>query len=365
MRLFLHLIRTLFRVFLDALSFIHLCLQPTAAVAAENLFLRKQLGLYVERKVKPRRATDAIRFTLARVSRFFDWRNALTIVKPDTLIRWHRKGFRLFWKWKSKPRGRPQVPAQLRKLIDEMATQNPTWGEERIADELLLKIGIRISPRTVRRYMPEAPLRPADPKQRWMTFVRNHAKALIASDFFVVVTATFQLMYVFVIIEVATRRVLHFNVTRHPTADWTLQQFRECIVGDEGYRFAIHDRDRIYSHDLDAALQTLGLTVLKTPRKAPKANAVCERWIGSARRECLDFIIPISEAHIRQTLKCWVAHYNQGRPHSSLGPGIPDPSSPRAELQAERHSIPNDCRVVATSILGSLHHEYRLERMAA
>jgi len=138
MRLFLHLIRTLFRVFLDALSFIHLCLQPTAAVAAENLFLRKQLGLYVERKVKPRRATDAIRFTLARVSRFFDWRNALTIVKPDTLIRWHRKGFRLFWKWKSKPRGRPQVPAQLRKLIDEMATQNPTWGEERIADELLL-----------------------------------------------------------------------------------------------------------------------------------------------------------------------------------------------------------------------------------
>ena len=126
-----------------------------------------------------------------------------------------------------------------------MAKSNPTWGEERIADELLLKIGIRISPRTVRRYMPTVPQRPADPRQRWMTFVRNHAKAIIASDFFVVVTATFQLVCVFAIIEVASRRVLHFNVTRHPTAAWTLQQFRSCIVGDEGYQFIVHDRDRI------------------------------------------------------------------------------------------------------------------------
>ena len=365
MESFQHLIWTIFGVFLDGLTFIRLCLRPTTAVAAENLFLRKQLGLFVERKVKPGRATDSIRFALARLSRCFDWREALIIVKPDTLISWHRKGFRLFWKWKSRPRGRPRVPAQLRKLIVQIARQNPTWGEERIADELLLKIGIQISPRTVRRYMPAAPKRPADPKQRWMTFVRNHAKAIIASDFFVVVTATFQLVYVFVVIEVASRRVLHFNVTRHPTADWTLQQFRECIVGDEGYRFVIHDRDRIYSRDLNGALQTLGLTVLKTPRKAPKANAICERWIGSARRECLDFMIPISEAQIRQTLKCWVAHYNRGRPHSSLGPGIPDPSSPKAELQAQRHSIPSDCRVAVTSILGGLHHEYRLERIAA
>jgi hypothetical protein len=128
MRLFLHLIRTLFAVFFDALAFIHLCLQPTVSVAAENLFLRKKLGLYIERKVKLGRTTDSIRFTLARLSCWFDWRNALTIVKPDTLIRWHRKGFRLFWKWKSRPRGRPPVPDQLRKLIVEMAVQNPTWG---------------------------------------------------------------------------------------------------------------------------------------------------------------------------------------------------------------------------------------------
>src|SRR5262249_39973298 len=153
----------------------------------ENLFLRKQLGLFVERKVKPRRASDSIRFILARLSCWFDWRNALIVVKPDTLIRWHRKGFRLFWKWKSRPRGRPPVPANVRELITEMTISNPSWGEERIADELLLKIGIRISPRTVRRYMPETPKRPADPKQLWMTFVRNHAKAITASDFFVVV----------------------------------------------------------------------------------------------------------------------------------------------------------------------------------
>jgi len=253
----------------------------------------------------------------------------------------------------------------VRKLIVEMATNNPTWGEERIADELLLKVGVQISPRTVRRYMPKTPHRPTDRRQRWMTFVRNHAKAIIACDFFVVVTATFQLVYVFVIMEVDTRRILHFNLTRHPTADWTLQQFRECVTGDEGYRFVIHDRDRIYSRDLDALLKTLGLAVLKTPYKSPQANSYCERLIGSARRECLDFMIPLNQAHIRETFKSWTAHYNSARPHSSLGPGTPDASTPKAELQTQRHCIPKNCRVAATSILGGLHHEYRLEKIAA
>jgi putative transposase len=362
---FLHAMRTIFGVLLDTWTFIRLCFMPRTTVAAENLFLRKQLGLFVERRVKPHRATDAIRFTPARLSRLFDWRNVLTIVKPDTLIRWHRKGLRLFWKWKSRPRGRPRIPAELRKLIVEMASTNPTWGEERIADELLLKIGVRISPRTVRRYMPKAPRRPAAPKQRWMTFVRNHAKAIIACDFFVVVTATFQLLYVFLVMEVGMRRPLHFNVTRHPTADWTLQQFRECVTADEGYRFVIHDRDGIYSKELDKSLETLGLSVMKTPYRSPQANSFCERLIGTARRECLDFIIPINEEHVRRTLKSWRAHYNLGRPHSSLGPGTPDPSSPKAELQPQRHCIPKDYRVVATSILGGLHHEYQLEKIAA
>src|SRR5215510_9598853 len=142
MQPFAHVIHTIFGVFLDALTFLRLWLRPTATVAAENLFLRKQLSLFVERKVKPRRATDSIRFTLARLARCFDWQNALIVVKPDTLMRWHRRGFRLFWKWKSRPRGRPQVPANVRRLIREMALNNPTWGEKRIADELLLKTGL-------------------------------------------------------------------------------------------------------------------------------------------------------------------------------------------------------------------------------
>ena len=221
MQSFLHAIRTIFGVFLDALTFTWLCFAPVATVAAENLFLRKQLGLYIERKTRVRRATDAIRFTLAQLSRLFDWRNALTIVKPDTLIRWHRIGFRLFWSTSPGLEDDIAFPPSCESSL-EMATSNPTWGEERIADELLLKIGVQISPRTVRRYMPELPWRPADPKQRWMTFVRNHAKAIVACDFFIVVTATFQLIYVFFIMEVRTRKLLHFNVTRHPTADWAL-----------------------------------------------------------------------------------------------------------------------------------------------
>src|SRR5204862_300492 len=154
--------RSAFAVLLDILTFLKLILRSPIALAAENLFLRKQLALYVERKQKPRRASDAIRFTMAKLSRFFEWRDALLVVKPETRIRWHRKGFRLFWRWESRSRGRPRVPVAVRKLIAEMATNNCTWGEERIANELLLKIGIQVSPRTIRRYMPGNPKRPAE-----------------------------------------------------------------------------------------------------------------------------------------------------------------------------------------------------------
>ena len=260
-------------VFVDLLTLFCLAHRSSSALAAENLFLRKQLSLYVERKKKPLRATDRIRFTLVQLSKHFQWRDALTIVKSDTLIRWHRKGFRLFWKWKSQSSGRPRVPTDLRKLIMEMATSNPTWGQKRIANELLLKIGIQISPRTVRRYMPNHPKRSTVPSQRWMTFVDNHAKSIIAADFFVVVTATFRLIYVFLIMEIETRRILHFNVTQHPTAEWTLQQFRECIAGDEGYKFIIHDRDSIYSREIDSSLRTFGLRILRTPYRSPQAKA--------------------------------------------------------------------------------------------
>ena len=192
-----------------------------------------------------RQATNATRIALIWLARWFDWRQALVLVQPATLIRWHRQGFRLFWRWKSRP-GRPPIPADLQALIRRMARDNPTWGKERIANELLLKLGLRVSPRTVRKYMPKRPDHGRGHRatsQRWRTFVRNHAQAIIACDFCVVVTATFRLLYVFVLMEHATRRILHFNVTAHPTAPWTLQQLREAIPADHGYRFLLHDRD--------------------------------------------------------------------------------------------------------------------------
>jgi transposase InsO family protein len=188
---------------------------------------------------------------------------------------------------------------------------------------------------------------------------------MLASDFLVVVTARFRVLYVFVVLEVGTRKIAHFNVTDHPTADWTLQQFREVTMGEQSYRFVIHDRDSIYSPQLDSALKAMGLRVLKTPFQAPQANAFCERVIGTIRRECLDFLIPLNERHLRGLLKEWVAHYNRGRPHSSLGPGIPDPGSCFQQVKPCGHDIPIDHHVVSKAILGGLHHEYRLERAAA
>src|SRR6516225_1694624 len=219
------LVETILRVGRDLVVLISSAMRSRARLAAENLFLRKQLALYLERQVKPRRADDATRITLVALSPFVDWRHLLTVVKPETLIRWHRQGFRLWWRWKSRARGRPPIPLDLQQLIATLAAANRTWGEERISDELLVKLGIRVSPRTVRRYMPSRPRRPRPGTQAWSTFVRNHARAVLASDFCVVVTATFRVIYLFVVLEVGTRRIVHWNVTAHPTADWTAQQF--------------------------------------------------------------------------------------------------------------------------------------------
>jgi putative transposase len=188
---------------------------------------------------------------------------------------------------------------------------------------------------------------------------------MLACDFFVSVTASFRVLYVFVIMEVGTRRIAHFNVTTHPTAVWTLLQFRETITGEKPSRFLIHDRDNIYSSELDSALKSMGLSILKTPFHAPQANAFCERLIGSIRRECLDFLIPLNEGHLRTILKEWVAHYNRGRPHSSLGLGIPEPSAGIPATQIPGHRIRCGHRVVGRPVLGGLHHEYRLEKVAA
>jgi putative transposase len=362
------LAHTLLMLLMDAWRFLRLCLRPSPALAAENLFLRKQLALYQERQIRPRRATQATRMALAWLARWFDWRQALVLVQPATLIRWHRQGFRLWWQWKSMC-GRPPIPANLRALIRRMARDNPTWGQERIANELWLKLGLRVSPRSVRKYLPKRsdPGRRARvPSQPWRTFVRNHAQAIVACDFCAVVTATFRLFYVFVVMEHATRRILHVNATAHPTAAWALQQLREAIPADHTYRFLIHDRDALFSRDLDQCVRHFGLQVLKTPPQSPQANALCERLLGTLRRECLDCLIPLTENHLRRFLHDWALHYNTGRPHMALGPGIPQPPPHvPAPPHGYRHQIPGHLQVIAHPILGGLHHEYQLQEKAA
>jgi transposase InsO family protein len=247
-----------------------------------------------------------------------------------------------------------------------MAAANRAWGEERIASELVVKLGIRVSPRTVRRYMPSGSGSKRGPgSQAWSTFVRNHARLVLACDFFVTVTASFRMLYIFVVLEMGTRRILHWNVTDHPTGEWTAQQFRMVVSGDQPHRFVVHDHDSIYSEGVDRTIAAMGLTVLRTPMRAPQANAFCERLIGTIRRECLDFVIPLNERHVRSVLAEWVAHYNRGRPHASLGPGIPDPSDDCLARSAGGHRILALHRVVAKPVLGALHHEYRLEPTAA
>src|SRR5882724_11068684 len=344
----------LFTLMCDAVRFVLLCLRPSPALAAENLFLRKQLTLYQERQTTPRRATNTMRYALVWLSRWFDWRQVLRVVQPETLTRWHRQGFRLLWRWKSKP-GRPRIPVDLQALIRHMACDNPTWGQERIANELLRKLGLRVSPRTVRKYLPKRLNRGPStrvPSQRWTTFVRNHAQAIVACDFRVAITATFRVLYVFVVIEHASRRLLHVNVTAHPTAEWTLQQLREAVPSDHGYRFLIHDRDSIFSQPLDRRIGNLGLRVLKTPPRCPQANAICERVLGTLRRECLDFLIPLTAHHVRQLVVEWVQHYNTGRPHMALGPGIPQPLTYRLpSFHKDRHILPDHLGVVVRPVL--------------
>ena len=295
------------------------------------------------------------------LSRFFEWRGALVIVRPQTLIRWHRAGFRLFWKWKSRA-GRPPIPVQLRRLIRRMARENPLWGQERIANELWLKLAVRVSPRTVRKYLPKVPAGHPRGDQRWSTFLRNHGQAIVGCDFFVAVTSTFRLLYVFVVIEHQSRRLIHWNVTVHPSAAWSLQQLREAVGLESRYQYLVHDRDSIFSRDLEESVLNLGLQVLKTPPHSPMANGICERVIGTIRRECLDWLIPLSEAHLRSVLKTWISHYNRGRPHMALGPGVPGPptiiaSSPRLK---SRHRLADFRSVRAKALLGGLHHEYSL-----
>ena len=359
------LIKIIVQLVVDVARFAVLQSRSTRSVEAENLFLRRQLGLFRERGIKPRRVDSATRISLAILSRLFDWRDALVVVQPKTIIRWQRAGWRLFWRWKCRS-GRPRIPVELRALICKMA-DNPLWGEERIANELLVKLNIRVSPRTVRKYMPKRPAGQPRGDQRWATFLKKHAAAILACDFFIAVTATFRMLYVFVVIEHGSRRLVRVDVTAHPSADWVLQQMREVVGIDNAHRYLLHDRDSIFARHLDESIKALGLRVLKSPVRSPKANSICERVIGTIRRECLDWLTPMTESHLREILKIWVSHYNGGRPHSSLGPGLPGPPNTvvaTARPSNFRHRL-EGAAVRSKSVLGGLHHEYCLVPAAA
>ena len=218
----------------------------------------------------------------------------------------------------------------------------------------LRRVGARISGACDRR-----------PAQRWATFVRNHAHAVLACDFFTTITVRFRILYVFVVLDVGTRRIVHWNVTAHPTADWTIQQCRTAITGETAHRILIHDRDAIYAPAVDGAIRSMGLRVLKTPVRTSQANAFCERVIGTIRRECLDWLIPFNERHLRRVLRAWIGHYHRERPHTSLGRGFPERSPEVPPPKPSGHRLPARHRVAATPILDGLDHEYRLVREAA
>ena len=273
-------IRALVTFLSDLLSFFTSSLRSRVALQAENLFLLEQLAFYREHQVRSQPLTDAARVSLVLWSRICDWKNALMIVRPETLIGWHRKGFRLFWHSKVRP-GRPPVPAKIRHLIAQIVRENPTWGQARVADELALKLGIYISPRTVRKYWPwqSDDHRNRTSSRSWSTFVHNHANAIVACDFMVAVTARFQFLYVLLILEVGSRRILQCNVTAHPTAEWTLQQFREALPGENAWRLVVHDRDAIFSEELDKELASgLGFKVLRRRRNRRKPTHFASGW---------------------------------------------------------------------------------------
>jgi len=324
---------------------------PRAALVAENLILRQQL-IVVRRQVKRPRWRHFDRWLLgALAGRFRRLRDAVLLVKPDTVIRWHRTAWRLLWRWRSRrPPGRPPVDADLRALIRRMWRDNPTWGQQIIAAELA-KLGYQVSPRTVAKYRPAGLDRQRG--QRWNTFIRNHLHETWACDFFLILTARFRVLYVFVVLSLGRRKIVYAAVTDHPSAGWAAQSIVEATAdAHQVPRFLIHDRDSIYGADFRRRVRGLGTRLLATPPRAPKANAFGERVIGTLRRDCFDHIIVRDEHHAQRVLHDYVAHYN-GRPHRGLRMQPPDGSR---HLPPRRP--PNGTRIVGIPILGGLHHRY-------
>jgi len=323
------------------------------ALQAEVLALRHQLLVLQRRNQKRRLQLSTFdRLLWVWLSRVWaDWKSAPRIVKPETVIAWHRKGFRLYWRWKSRPRhGRPPITTEVRELIRRISAANPGWGAPRIHGELG-KLGINVSETTVAKYM----VRHRHPRsQTWRTFLSNHVKELVSADFFVVPTATFRLLFVFVILFHDRRRPVHFAVTSHPTAEWTAQQLLQAFPWDTAPRYLLRDRDSVYGEVFRETALGLGIKEVLCAPRSPWQNAYAERLIGSIRRECLDHVIVLHETGLRRVLRSYFEYYAHSRTHLSLEKDTPIPRAVQP---------PEFGKVVELREVGGLHHRY--ERRAA
>ena len=322
-------------------------LRSHRALALENLALRHQLEV-LNRNAKRPRLTNQDRTLLVLISRLWpDWRKPLALVQPDTVIRWHKKGFRLYWKWKSRPRwpGRRKVPKEVRDLIRSMSRANPLWGAPRIHGELL-KLGIKLSQATVSKYMVR---HRKPPSQNWRAFLKNHAKDIVSVDFFTVPTATFRVLFVFLVLSNERRKVIHFNVTESPTAVWTGQQIVEAFPWDTAPRYLLRDRDSIFGGEFIHRIESMGIKQVLISARSPWQNPYVERIIGSIRRECTDHVIVFNEEHLRRVLKSYFRYYHESRTHLGLEKDCP---KSRPVEQPDLGPINSE------PMVGGLHHRY-------
>jgi len=326
-------------------------------LSLEILALRQQLGILKRKNPRPRlRIQDRIFWILLR--RLWPaWTNVLVIVKPQTVVAWHRAGFRLFWRFRSRPKsvGRPAINAEVRALIRRMVNENPSWGAPRIHGELL-KLGFDVSERTVSRYLRRLfPL--DDARKLWATFLRNHREVITAMDFFTVPTLTFRVLYCFFVIEHGRRKIVHFNVTEHPTGPWIAQQLREAFPKSCRYRYMILDRDGKFGEEAADLLAASGMKPTRTSPASPWQNGIAEHWIGSCRRELLDHVIVLNDVHLRRLIRDYISYYQVDRIHDSLEKDTPAmrPVSCKPKQSA---------RLVSFPLIGGLHHRYGWEQVA-
>ena len=340
----------MFGIITAFLAAIRVFFRCRADLALEILALRQQVAVFKRKRPRPALHGFDRLFWTALKQVWPRWSDVLVIVKPETVVRWHRAGFRLFWKWRSRPSGgRPKVSEEIRNLIRRLAMENPTWGAPKIHGELL-KIGFGIAERTVARYLRHTRRR-GDPARRWLAFLANHREVIVAMDFFTVPTLSFQLLYCFFVIEHGRRRILHFNVTPHPTSDWVVQQLRETFPEAGPYRYVILDHDAKFDAGVISFLQATGLKIKRTGVRAPWQNGTAERWVGSCRREILDHVIAWNETHLRRLIRDYVTFYHDDRIHDSLNKDTPGRRP--VELRPSPFAT-----VTSSPRLGGVHHRY-------